>query len=468
MELSKTVASDSQTPINRLPAEVLAQIFSRCLPQGLPYHTPKTVPLVLCEVCTAWRILVQSLPELWKSLSIRYRTPTDTEHFGTGYPATDIIQKWCSHGNPIGISCYLDIRSMRREDRSAHAFTDLILNNSESFRRLDIGLSSAMTFERLFTHPAGKFQVLESLGLFVNGISWPSSVTSFADVPRLRRLKLDIAILKYSESSSFLHIPWQQLTHLNIWKTRHLLDYNICLGVLEQCSNVEEVAISVSVFFRQHSRPFCLPCLRSLSLEIRDHTPNFPLFQPLQAPALRQLFITAPDYPLHPRWRDLAHFAEQFHSLTSLGLVHVTMVPQQLLSFLTANPNLIEISLKPVWDTGLHDWAHIVKGLTISPGTQPIVPHLKRLTLMEVSYLPYLDIIIPEQYANMIASRWSFDPLSNTQNVTVFTLGYCEGFPDINIKEILMERGFECDNKLNVVYSDKYTIRPFFSYTGGD
>ncbi|KAF8992278.1 hypothetical protein BDQ17DRAFT_1254101, partial [Cyathus striatus] len=55
------------TPIRRLPLEVLAEIFSYCLPfwQEIAFHTSRVAPLVLCQVCSVWRTLAHSLPRLW-------------------------------------------------------------------------------------------------------------------------------------------------------------------------------------------------------------------------------------------------------------------------------------------------------------------------------------------------------------------------------------------------------------------
>ncbi|KAF8351023.1 hypothetical protein F5887DRAFT_851114, partial [Amanita rubescens] len=63
-------------PINRLPQDVLAEIFVQCLPKIEPWSSIKglstkdVAPLLLCRICSSWRKLVLSVPRLWQRLSI--------------------------------------------------------------------------------------------------------------------------------------------------------------------------------------------------------------------------------------------------------------------------------------------------------------------------------------------------------------------------------------------------------------
>ena len=65
-------------PINRLPREVLAEIFVQCLPEVEIWPriagsaTSKDVaPLLLCNVCSEWRAFAHSIPRLWQKLLLR-------------------------------------------------------------------------------------------------------------------------------------------------------------------------------------------------------------------------------------------------------------------------------------------------------------------------------------------------------------------------------------------------------------
>ncbi|KAJ7769986.1 hypothetical protein B0H16DRAFT_1307137, partial [Mycena metata] len=61
----------TDSPIQRLPVELLHEIFLACLPP-LKY-TPashKSGPLVVSWVCKSWRDIALSLTKLWSSLAL--------------------------------------------------------------------------------------------------------------------------------------------------------------------------------------------------------------------------------------------------------------------------------------------------------------------------------------------------------------------------------------------------------------
>ncbi|KAF8210961.1 hypothetical protein K438DRAFT_1808547 [Mycena galopus ATCC 62051] len=63
----------SSASIERLPPEILAEIFMFCLPSGRwASYEPNTeeAPWVLAQVCSPWRAIVLSTPQLWQTLDI--------------------------------------------------------------------------------------------------------------------------------------------------------------------------------------------------------------------------------------------------------------------------------------------------------------------------------------------------------------------------------------------------------------
>ncbi|KIL67071.1 hypothetical protein M378DRAFT_52626, partial [Amanita muscaria Koide BX008] len=60
--------------IQRLCPEILAEIFTFCLPYApeVPWRVERTssrnAPLLLCSVCSSWRSLAISTPRLWQTL----------------------------------------------------------------------------------------------------------------------------------------------------------------------------------------------------------------------------------------------------------------------------------------------------------------------------------------------------------------------------------------------------------------
>ncbi|KAF9531117.1 hypothetical protein CPB83DRAFT_809463, partial [Crepidotus variabilis] len=57
------------SPIRKLPSDILASIFTHCLPSthNAPIH-PDHAPLLLTQICGSWRSLAFSTPQLWASI----------------------------------------------------------------------------------------------------------------------------------------------------------------------------------------------------------------------------------------------------------------------------------------------------------------------------------------------------------------------------------------------------------------
>ncbi|KII85672.1 hypothetical protein PLICRDRAFT_116328, partial [Plicaturopsis crispa FD-325 SS-3] len=53
------------SPCRRLPAELLSEIFSFCLPAAKVVPQPDKAPLLLTRVCRKWRAIALSTPALW-------------------------------------------------------------------------------------------------------------------------------------------------------------------------------------------------------------------------------------------------------------------------------------------------------------------------------------------------------------------------------------------------------------------
>ncbi|KAJ7158027.1 hypothetical protein C8R43DRAFT_854891, partial [Mycena crocata] len=57
------------SPARRLPEDIIRAIFIACLPSTHnAVVSPAASPLLLCQICSAWRDLALSTPQLWASL----------------------------------------------------------------------------------------------------------------------------------------------------------------------------------------------------------------------------------------------------------------------------------------------------------------------------------------------------------------------------------------------------------------
>ncbi|KAJ7235998.1 hypothetical protein C8J57DRAFT_1144823, partial [Mycena rebaudengoi] len=72
----------------RLPVEISLKIFILCLPDPRKRHpNPRTVPLLLLRICTAWANIARSTPALWNTLHVHFPRAEGFEHLFDSYLA---------------------------------------------------------------------------------------------------------------------------------------------------------------------------------------------------------------------------------------------------------------------------------------------------------------------------------------------------------------------------------------------
>ena len=64
-------------PINRVPREIIAEIFWNYIhgSRETVWMSSREAPLLLCRVCSSWRTLAQATPELWTNVGILIYEP---------------------------------------------------------------------------------------------------------------------------------------------------------------------------------------------------------------------------------------------------------------------------------------------------------------------------------------------------------------------------------------------------------
>ncbi|KIL58423.1 hypothetical protein M378DRAFT_86504, partial [Amanita muscaria Koide BX008] len=94
------------SPIQRLCPEILAEIFTFCIPdvtKDFRHISSWNAPLLLCSVCSLWRSLAISTRRLWQTFHFRlvekYRfEPIDTEFITSG------IRTWLDRSGALPLS----------------------------------------------------------------------------------------------------------------------------------------------------------------------------------------------------------------------------------------------------------------------------------------------------------------------------------------------------------------------------
>ncbi|KAJ6497637.1 hypothetical protein C8R45DRAFT_983675 [Mycena sanguinolenta] len=231
-----------------IPVEVLEVIFCFCLPEDYVEPSRLLAPLLLCQICSAWRKVALVTPLLWNSLSL---------HLSRRRGAwKEFLQCWLGRSarSPLSISF--------EGTQDIQYFNDHVVKVLLPFAprwrhlKLDVGSSAMM---RLLND---SMPMLETLEINVRG--YPGVYISSSDVPHLRSLTL----LGDKTDPMRVHVPWARLTQFN--GEKFPLELDKCFLLLDKCKNLTHCAIrlssvsSISASQALGILPVSMPRLRSL------------------------------------------------------------------------------------------------------------------------------------------------------------------------------------------------------------
>ncbi|KAF8894480.1 hypothetical protein BD779DRAFT_1668983 [Infundibulicybe gibba] len=268
-------------PISQMPLDVMIEIFTHCLPKG-PYirPDPRSAPLLLAQVCSAWRHVVLSTPKLWKSLAIQLYS----RNSGRGMALTN---SWLSRTGGYPISLFAAMTG----DEAAGELLRIINTRLAQLKDLRISLPYRTCDKALQILNNGT-PCLEKLQMRFFKTTHPEVASS----PEKLILTGDSApnLRSFLWSSQGLqHITFSfHATHLTELDVDHPLSIPDCVRIMEQCPKLiscEFRAISTwdPTFMDVH--PILLPELHLLALHTSQ--PIGSLFERLMAPTLQVLKV---------------------------------------------------------------------------------------------------------------------------------------------------------------------------------
>lgn len=276
------------TPINTLPAEILALIFeitSRSSATAQPSEIP--LAIVLAKVCRRWRIIACNTALLWDTWGF---WAEDQSEVHLGLP---LVTKYfsLSRGAPVHVS-------LRHEAVSATTL-EAIDPNSSLIRRMDIGIASRDHFDQLMH--MGQYPNLEHFEVDFQGCSINEDALSdsddedfesalfdrFKDTESLRTFVLKVDDGDYlGYIWQLFNMPWRSLTHLELHHGAHSYLEDGYPPWLRQCVNLvslKDFTMYEDWEFHNHITPETMPQLEHLDY----HSPH--LLPALTAPALLSL-----------------------------------------------------------------------------------------------------------------------------------------------------------------------------------
>ncbi|KAF7972899.1 hypothetical protein HWV62_12072 [Athelia sp. TMB] len=271
------------SPLRRLPAEILSDIFIRALPPFPCKLKSSEIPILLELVCRRWRDVVRSTPALWSRIELDYAHKNTVHQSAI---ASTCLARSIQH--PLTIS--LTSSGIYVPPDWVHPTLALIVAQCERWRTVQLDFLPLYAIEEL-AEAKGRLPLLERL--YVSTYDATTTIKgkralldAFSLAPKLRYLELESQEFKDIVTDNILHLPWNGLTHL-IVDLRHAADI---LSILLQCHDLVHFEAHVSNTPMSDDLPEVhLPYLRSLSLKL----PEFPTILPkLILPALTQVSLT--------------------------------------------------------------------------------------------------------------------------------------------------------------------------------
>lgn len=366
--------------IRRFPAELLGEVFVRCLPERWQKRTfgVNKTPLLLTQVCRHWRAIAISTRELWSSFVYERLNPSDVS----------LTKLWLARGGNCTMNIRISESSVNTRDIwTVHQVLTLLVSHCERWRNLEIHLLLHMASviaaakDRL---PVLRTLVIHPLEPYDNG---SQVIDTFERAPLLRSFQSNE--LRFFR----VNIPWAQLDELT-------MDANIDLAVaiLGQAVNLSH--------FRLTSRPSFLEAplsvlhhnqLRSLTLQISSpHSP----FSYLTLPALQDICIIQGN-TYSSQSQLICFLSRSKCSLRSFAFHNVPLTGGQLLECLEHAPSLLELKLL---GKSSHSITDEVLHRLICRDTENAQVTCLTPTLQAIDIDAY-DILNPSLFMDMVQSR---------------------------------------------------------------
>ncbi|KAJ7215130.1 hypothetical protein B0H12DRAFT_357552 [Mycena haematopus] len=276
---------DSYTyPVLELPNEITSEIFIHFLPiyPLCPPLIGPDSPILLTQICRAWRAIALGTPTLWRAISLPDPDPD--------IPLADqalLSDAWLSRSRdcPISVSWFdPDDFTMSRGAELLHA----IVPYRPRLEHLvvDVSLPQLQNIQ-------GPMPLLRRLELhllpFHGQEDSPTTQVSFLEAPLLRT----VIVNAYAVEN--IRLPWAQLTSLAL----HGFCPRECASILQHTFNLVHCELGFSEDPNDENVPdvaLTLPSLQSLTLTL-DHDDGNPVtgyLQTLIVPALRRLRVPEP------------------------------------------------------------------------------------------------------------------------------------------------------------------------------
>ncbi|KAF7985150.1 hypothetical protein HWV62_7716 [Athelia sp. TMB] len=373
------------SPMRRMPAELLAEIFRHMttITSVNDYNRVSAIQeaTLPTHICRRWRDIAISIPALWSNISVRIARRDNL-------PSLTRAQTWISRtaGYPLSVQL---VWLSQAPDKDWVSLLDIIIPHAARWRSLKIDIASDRR-EHHLSAIRHNIPMLDTVHI--------SQMSEWLDIfelaPQLRRATFNINTAALPK----LRLPWAQLTYCRPGR----LSVAACLGMLQRCPNL--VSLDANLIHEMSAiltPPVSLPYLSTLIIYAECDTTSF--FLSLALPSLTEIEYYADD-------EDTDTTAVPFTSVLSSPIKTLTATTSHpvdvddLAEVLKSVPNIEHLALFD-FSSSVTTSRNLQTILTHTPGAQCISPMLQSL---EIDYCEDdWELSDIELFLGMLESRWT-------------------------------------------------------------
>ncbi|KAJ3775559.1 hypothetical protein FB446DRAFT_386982 [Lentinula raphanica] len=393
-----------QSPIRKLPNEILRWIFNYASSSNIflddncdirrstvfKEYTPGVIPaLALSSVCSQWRNLASSYPEIWSRITLILKLkvpPSGTASKGF----MDTVRVFLERSGSFPLSLRIESLQLPGAETNAfHPVLSLVGKHTQRWSAFEFFSQRAISHEMFgISTNVVTFPILENLKIIRS-----SDVEFFRHAPRLSSLSTNTALSVVLNPA----YSWQQITSLELRIARHLSE------LVRISSRLVSIRIQLpgSPLLPLESELLNMENLRWLMItfDVTNYTTTGSgtdnleiLLSSLLCPALTSLCITKNSSAAEIRWprNALASFlARSACIITKLLIEDMNLTDDDLISLCKSTPALTSLSVRDSLRThssiaitstfikSLHSFA----SSALRPSFQPLLPKLQQLSL---------------------------------------------------------------------------------------
>ena len=404
----RDIAVDQCTPINRLPDELLIEIFRLCFVDVELFLPPaaRDVPLLLCNVCRRWRQVAVTVSVLWSTIKLSKRH------------SARFVSTWLSRAGtlPIGVSFILEPPRFR--SRKSHRHFDVVVPLSRRWQYLELRILQGASFHLLRNLSSDALPSLEVLNISLN-ISDEGNTriylrspfgNVFQSAPRLH----SVDVWGVHSDPFHMALPWSQLIR---FASDGYLSASSCRRLLDHLPKLQSGHFEI--WLRSEISPIplkrlSLPDLKTLDLSVASNIGD--LFASLALPALQFLWIDCvrPEDWTHTNFMTfIAPFSFNLHTLQ---LFSPPMSETDIILCLLKMPSLVVLVLQDHRGFGFIG-DRLMTLLTYGGSEDPPM-----CTKLETLHLVSVFVCQDELIACMLESRWRLEYVSHNLRIIRFYL----------------------------------------------